>query len=84
VVAVGVNPIHFGVIMVMNMTMGLITPPLGINLFVAQSMDKRVEFGATVKWIVPLFLAELVILILVTYVPSISLGLGEWLSGFKV
>ena len=80
ITSVGVNPVHFGVIMVMNMTMGLITPPLGINLFVAKSMDDRVSFGATVKWVLPLFFAELAVLFLVTYVPSISLGLGQFIS----
>ena len=56
VTAVGVNPIHFGTIMVMNMTIGLITPPLGINLFVAQGIDKRATFSAICKNIIPLFL----------------------------
>lgn len=75
--AVGVNPIHFGTIMVMNMTIGLITPPLGINLFVAQGIDKRATFSAICKNVVPLFLGETLILFLVTYIPQIALYLVE-------
>lgn len=75
--AVGVNPIHFGTIMVMNMTIGLITPPLGINLFVAQGIDKRATFSAICKNVVPLFLGETLILFLVTYIPQIALFLVD-------
>lgn len=71
--ALGVNAVQFGVIMVMNMTMGLITPPLGINLFVAAGIDKRVTLNNEIKYIMPLFLSLLAILLLVTYVPDISL-----------
>ena len=77
VTAVGVNPIHFGTIMVMNMTIGLITPPLGINLFVAQGIDKRATFSAICKNIIPLFLGETLILFLVSYIPQIALFLVE-------
>lgn len=73
--ALGYNPVQFGVVMVMNLTMGLITPPLGINLFVAQGIDKRVTFGEQVKQVMPMFLLLCVILFLVTYVPEISLCL---------
>jgi C4-dicarboxylate transporter DctM subunit len=78
VTAVGVNPIHFGTIMVMNMTIGLITPPLGINLFVAQGLDKRATFSEICKNVVPLFIGETVILFLVTYIPDLAL----WLVNF--
>jgi len=75
VTAVGVNPIHFGTIMVMNMTIGLITPPLGINLFVAQGIDKRASFNAICANIMPLFIGEVIVLFLVTYIPNLALGL---------
>jgi len=69
----GVDPVQFGVIMVMNMTMGLITPPLGINLFVASGLDTRVKFPEVVKHILPPFLVLVVVLMLVTYFPGIAL-----------
>ena len=73
--ALGYNPIQFGVVMVMNLTLGLITPPLGINLFVAQGVDRRVSFGAQVKQVMPMFFLLVVVLMLVTYIPGLSLCL---------
>ena len=73
--ALNYNPIQFGVVMVMNLTLGLITPPLGINLFVAQGVDRRVTFGAQVKQVMPMFFLLVVVLMLVTYIPSLSLCL---------
>jgi len=70
VVVLGYDPIQFGVVMVMNLTMGLITPPLGINLFVANGVDKRVVFSEQVKQVVPMFFALVVVLLMVTYIPS--------------
>ena len=75
VTALGVDPVQFGVIIIMNMTMGLVTPPLGINLFVANGIDKRVVFSEQVKYVLPLFCGLLVVLMLVSYVPQLSLFL---------
>lgn len=79
IIALGINPIQFGVILVLNMTMGLITPPLGINLFVANGIDKRVNFGEQVKYVIPFFLGLVIVLMLVSYVPGISLWLVSML-----
>src|SRR5699024_8335301 len=66
-----VDPIHFGVIMIVNLSLGFITPPLGINLFVAASISNlRVE--QIVIKIIPGFIALVVVLLLVTYIPGIS------------
>ena len=71
----GIDPVQFGVVIVMNLTMGLVTPPLGINLFVAQGIDKRINFNEQVKYVVPLFIGLIGVLMLVTYVPDVSLWL---------
>ena len=76
----GIDPVQFGVIMVMNMTMGLITPPLGINLFVAAGIDKRGTFKETIKYIWPLFGVLVIVLMLVTYIPGISLSFVKLFS----
>ena len=81
VMSLGYDPIQFGVVMVMNLTMGLITPPLGINLFVANGVDKRVVFSEQVKQVVPMFFALVVVLLMVTYIPSISLFLVGMMKG---
>ena len=70
--ALGLDPIHFGVILVMNLSLGTFTPPMGLNLFVAQAVFKA-NLREMYLGIVPFFLVALVVLQLVTYIPSLSL-----------
>lgn len=72
----GVNPIHFGVIMVMNLEIGMITPPLGLNLFVASGMS-GMSVLKVAKAAIPTALVLLLALFIVTYVPQISLAFLE-------
>lgn len=68
----GLDPVHFGIIMIVNLSLGFITPPLGINLFVAASIsDLKIE--ALAKAIIPAFLVLVITLLIVTYVSKISL-----------
>jgi C4-dicarboxylate transporter DctM subunit len=75
----GIDPIHLGIIMVVNMEIGLITPPVGLNLFVTSAVT-----GMTVPQVIraamPWLCLLLGFLVLVTYIPSISLGLPNWLG----
>ena len=71
-VAIGIDPIHFGVILVMNLSLGTFTPPIGLNLFVAQAVF-RANLREMYLGIVPFFLVALVVLQLVTYIPVLSL-----------
>lgn len=82
VTALGVNPIHFGVIMVLNLAIGFVTPPLGANLFMACQIG-QIKFDAIASKIVPWILVMIVVLMLVTYVPVITLGLPR-LMGIPV
>lgn len=70
--SMGIDPIHFGIIMIVNLSLGFITPPLGINLFVASSIS-NLKIEQIVKKIIPGFLALIIVLILVTYIPEIAL-----------
>ncbi|MGB5856481.1 MAG: TRAP transporter large permease, partial [Oceanisphaera sp.] len=72
VTAVGVSPIHFGVMMVMNLAIGFVTPPVGVNLFVASGIAK-VSIGGLARHIWVYLLVMIAVLLLITYVPSISL-----------
>jgi len=74
VVSVGVDPVHFGMIMLVNLGIGLITPPVGAVLFVGAAIGK-VTIEATVKALLPFYLALFVVLMMVTYIPAISLWL---------
>jgi tripartite ATP-independent transporter DctM subunit len=73
-VAFGVNPIHFGTILVLNAGIGLITPPVGSVLFVGTAIGK-ISMAETLKTIWPFYLAGVAVLLLVTYWPSLSLWL---------
>lgn len=79
VVPLGIDPIHFGVIMVVNLVIGMCTPPVGVNLFVAARIG-GIKIESMFKWLIPCIGALLVVLLLVTYIPGLSLGL---LSLFK-
>jgi TRAP-type C4-dicarboxylate transport system permease large subunit len=64
----GIEPIHFGVIVIMNLVIGLITPPLGQVLFVVGPIA-RVSFEDVAKEVFPFMLAEIGVLLLISYVP---------------
>lgn len=72
----GVDPVHFGLIMVVNLTMGMITPPFGVNLFAACTVAK-ISLDRIVGHLLPFVGVILVCLLIITYVPSISLGLRD-------
>jgi tripartite ATP-independent transporter DctM subunit len=74
----GVDPVHFGLIMVINLAMGMITPPVGVNLFAACQVA-RLPIERIVPSLLPFFLVIVVCVMLVTYVPWISLGLRDLL-----
>lgn len=74
--ALGVNPIHLGIIMVMNLEIGMVTPPLGLNLFVASGIS-RLTVLQVAKAAIPSALVLLFALFLVTYIPDIALTLVE-------
>ena len=72
--ALGMNLVHFGTIMIVNLAIGLVTPPVGVNLYVACGIAK-IDLKTISKAVVPLIIASLVVLLLVTYVPQLSLAL---------
>lgn len=75
----GIDPIHLGIIMVVNMEIGLLTPPIGLNLFVASAITK-LPVTRVIKATIPWLSIMLLFLILITYVPEISLGLPDLLG----
>ncbi|MCA0972166.1 TRAP transporter large permease [Halobacillus litoralis] len=73
----GYDPIHFGIIMVVNLAIGFITPPLGVNLFVGSGIS-GLSIEKLSKAIIPYFLAMIFALLMITFIPELSL----WLIGF--
>ncbi|RUL46103.1 TRAP transporter large permease [Lysinibacillus antri] len=72
----GVDPVHFGIIICINLTIGILTPPVGSGLFIASSITK-VSIGNLVKSLWPFLIIALIVLLLLTYIPALSL----WLPG---
>ncbi len=75
----GMDPIHFGIMMVLNLSVGLCTPPVGSVLFIGCSVA-NLKIETVVKPLLPLFIAMIIVLLLVTYIPELSL----WLPGMLV
>ena len=70
----GLDPVHLGMIMVVNLGMGLITPPVGTVRFVGAAVGK-LKIGVVTKAMAPLFVALFIVLMMVTYIPALSLWL---------
>jgi tripartite ATP-independent transporter DctM subunit len=73
----GVDPVHFGLIMVVNLALGMITPPFGVNLFAACTVAK-IPLEQIIKHLIPFVGVVLACLMVITYVPELSLGLRDW------
>jgi tripartite ATP-independent transporter DctM subunit len=72
----GVDPVHFGIIMVVNLALGMITPPFGVTLFAACTVA-RISLDRIVTQLVPFVLVVLCCLMVITYIPAISLFLRD-------
>jgi C4-dicarboxylate transporter DctM subunit len=78
-VQLGIDPIHLGIIMVVNMEIGLITPPVGLNLFVTSAVT-GMPLTAVIKAAWPWLMLLLSFLMIITYVPAVSMALPNWLG----
>ena len=78
--SIGIDPIQFGIMMVLNCGIGLLTPPVGAVLFIGSAVS-GVKMERLVKATLPFYLCMIVALLLVTYIPAISLGI-PWLFGY--
>ena len=72
----GIDPIHFGMVMVVNLALGMITPPFGVNLFAACTVAK-ISLDRIIKDLIPFICVILACLMLISYVPEISLALRD-------
>jgi tripartite ATP-independent transporter DctM subunit len=73
----GLDPIHFGIIMILNLNVGLVTPPVGAVLFIGCSVAK-LKIQDLIKPLIPFYIAMFVVLLLVTFIPEISLWVPEF------
>jgi tripartite ATP-independent transporter DctM subunit len=72
----GIDPVHFGLVMVVNLALGMITPPFGVNLFAACTVA-RISLDQIITRLVPFVLVILACLMVITYVPQLSLALRD-------
>jgi len=72
----GIDPVHFGIVMVVNLALGMITPPFGVNLFAACTVA-RISLDQIVTRLIPFVLVVLACLMVITYVPVVSIGLRD-------
>ena len=79
-VEIGVHPVHFAIIMSVNLTVGLATPPMGLVLFVASTVSRE-KVETIAKAILPFLAVEVFVIFLITYVPAISMTV-PYLTGF--
>jgi C4-dicarboxylate transporter DctM subunit len=77
--AIGVDPVHFGVILIMNLSIGTFTPPFGVNIFIGQAVFKA-PASSIYPGVVPFIVAALGALTIVTYVPQLSLWILKYIG----
>ena len=82
-IELGIDPIHLGIIMVVNMEIGMITPPVGLNLFVTSGVA-GMPMMAVVRAALPFLAVLFVFLIMITYIPAISIWLPTTLMGPEI
>jgi len=79
-VMAGVDPVHLGMVVVFNLMIGLLTPPMGLALFLVADIAK-VTMKDVLKEMVPFYVPLLVTLMIITYVPAITTWLPRWALG---
>ena len=71
---IGMDPIHFGIVLAVNLSIGMYTPPFGLNLLASQAVLK-INMGAVYRGAIPFVCLNFLLLLLITYVPAITLFL---------
>ena len=79
VMELGISPLHFGIFLILNLCIGIVTPPVGAVLFVGCAVAET-KITYMLRWLLPFFVAMIVSLMLVTYIPALSLWLPEKLG----
>jgi C4-dicarboxylate transporter DctM subunit len=75
----GIDPVHFGVVMTANLSIGCFTPPFGVNIFVAQAVFKE-PVGTIYQGVMPFIWLSVAVLMLITYIPFLSIGILKWIG----
>ena len=76
---IGIDPVHLGIIMVVNGAIGMFTPPFGLNLFVASGVSK-LSISKIISGVIPFIIISLITLLIITFVPQLTLWLPNVLK----
>jgi TRAP-type C4-dicarboxylate transport system permease large subunit len=77
---IGMDPVHFGIVMIYNLSIGLLTPPVGTVLFVGSAIG-NIKIEQTIKALLPFYFVMLIGLLLVTYIPAIPMTIPNLMFG---
>ena len=80
--AIGMNPVHFGVVMILNLGIGLLTPPVGTTLFIGSAIS-GVKIERLAKKMIPIYLVMLVVLLLITFIPDLVMFIPDLIMPVK-
>lgn len=80
--SVGINSVHLATVIVINLAIGMLTPPFGLNIFVGTSVFKK-PYAEVVSGIIPFIIISIILLLLFTYIPGLSLAMPGWLLGYS-
>jgi C4-dicarboxylate transporter DctM subunit len=83
VISLGFDPVWFGVVVVMVVELGLITPPIGMNVFIIKGMAQDVKLSEIYAGVIPFVLAQIILIIAVVLFPAIALWLPETAAAFR-
>ena len=73
-IEVGVDPVHFGIVMIVTLALGMVTPPMGLNLFVVGKISNT-RIDKLTKALIPFYISVLIALIIITFIPDVSMFL---------
>ncbi|GEN88925.1 TRAP transporter large permease [Oceanobacillus sojae] len=75
----GINSVHFGIVMIVTLAIGMVTPPLGLNLFVVSKIA-HLRIDRLTRSLVPFYIAILICLLIVTFIPGLTMSVVEWMK----
>lgn len=75
-IEVGVDPVHFGIVMIVTLALGMVTPPMGLNLFVVGKISNT-RIDKLTRTLIPFYISVLIAIVIITFIPGISMFLVD-------
>lgn len=75
----GIDPVHFGIVMIVTLAIGMVTPPMGLNLFVVSKIGK-LRLDKLTYSLIPFYIAILIVLVIIAFIPTITTTFVEWVK----